>query len=133
MADGISAIFHGIEELRAEFAHIERATNRATMWAVRQTGRQLKQTAKATAPVYRGKRRDIPKGRLKRSIHSDRRLGGGGGTYSVKVGPRGWPAVGYAGKEEARSPYMARAHAVVSPQMTRIASEAWTRATRGRR
>lgn len=131
--DGIQAVWHGITDLQAEFAYVDRRTNRATMYAVRQAGRKVRQVAARNAPVYRGKRADIPRGRLKKSIHSDKRLKGGAGTYSVRVGPRGYPAIAYASKQEARTPYMRPAFDAVTPQLRGIAELAWTRSTRGRR
>jgi|SwirhisoilCB3_FD_contig_41_7983398_length_959_multi_2_in_0_out_0_2 HK97 gp10 family phage protein len=131
--DSIKAVWHGLPELQAEFTRIDRSVNRASMYAVRQAGRKVKQVAKRNAPVYRGKRADIPKGRLKNSIHSDKKLRGGAGTYSVRVGPRGYPASAYAPKQEARTPYMRPAFEQVAPQLRGIAELAWTRASRGRR
>lgn len=116
----------------ADLRRIDRSTDRATMWAVREAGRKVKQAAKRQAPVYKGRRKDIPKGRLKKSIHSSRRLGGGAGTYSVTVAPRGWPAKGYAPQQEARTPYMRPAFESISPQMPAIAASAWSRAIRRR-
>ena len=133
MADGISAIWHGINDLQREMLRIDRSTNRATMWTVRQAGRKVKQVARRNAPVYRGQRADIPKGRLKKSISSDRRLRGGAGTYSVRVAPRGFPASAYAAKQEMKAPYMRPAYDAVQPLLRGIAAAAWVRSTQGRR
>lgn len=130
--DGITAIWHGVTEVEKEFTRIDRSTNRATMYAVRAAGRKVRQVAARSAPVYRGTRADIPKGRLKKSIRSDRRLKGGAGTYSVRVGPRGFPASAYAGKQEQRHPFMQPAYETVAPQLREIAEAAWAKATRGR-
>lgn len=133
MADFVSVTVKGVREVRAEMARIDRSTNRATMWAVRQAGRRVGQVARRNAPVYQGSRPDIPKGRLKRSIHSDRQLRRQGvGGYSVRVGPRGYPAQAYAPKQEARTPYMRPAYHSVVFGLDAIAADAWTRATRSR-
>lgn len=115
---------------KAAFTAIDRHTNRATMYTVRAAGRVVKQVAKRKVRVYDGPRTDIPKGRLKKSIHSDKRLGGGQGTYSVKVGPRGWPARGYAHQIEALDGYMQAGYEAALEQAPEIARKAWERSTR---
>lgn len=109
---------------------IDRHTDRATMYTVRQAGRVVKQVAKRTVRVYSGERSDIPRGRLKKAIHSDKRLGGGHGTYSVKVGPRGWPVKGYAHQIEDLDHYMQAGYEAAVQQAPEIARKAWERSTR---
>ena len=55
---------------------VRKTSNRATMYALRQTGRQLAKIAKAKAPVYKGtdKRAIAESGNLRRSIKNARRI-----------------------------------------------------------
>lgn len=136
-------------------ADMAKRTDRATMWALREVGRQIKREARREAPVYKGKagrvnmrfsqfRRFqkasgykgsiantvvIP-GLLKNSISSSRRLRReAGGAYVIKVGPRGQRTHLYAGKIEANTKaYMRPAYDRVTPQMTDIHAKAWARA-----
>ena len=125
MADGFSIAVKGINNLEREFKRIDRSVDRATMWAVREAGRKVKQQAKRNAPKKTG--------RLRGSIHSSKRLRGGAGTYSVRVAPRGTPVYLYSGKAEAKTGYMSKGYAAAAPELEAIAVRAWGRATRGRR
>ena len=49
----ISIKFH-VEAFQADLKRIDRATNRATMWGLREVGRQLKRAEKSKVPVYKG-------------------------------------------------------------------------------
>lgn len=129
MADGFSAKVY-YQQAVADLAKIDVGVNRATMWGLRETGRKVKSAARRQAPVYNGPRKDIPRGRLRNSIHSDKRLKGSAGSYSLRVGPRGYPASAYAGKQEARKPFMAPAQAQASAQAPAIFARAWGRAAR---
>ena len=139
----------GIEDMK-------KRTDRATMWAVREVGRQLKKEARARAPVYKGRsgarvqfknaaqfRRFqkatgyrgsiagsvVVPGLLKNSISSSRRLVSiRTGEYSLKLGPRGERVHLYAGKVEAKQPYMKPAYDNVSAKMGTIAAGAWGKA-----
>ena len=96
----------------------KRTSERATMYALRETGRQIGAKARAEAPTYEGDDPRVVKGLLKRSIHNAKVLNHGGGEFSLKVGPmapvtreegkgaRG--AVLYAAKEERKHGYMAK-------------------------
>jgi hypothetical protein len=123
----------GAKQMVADMARIERSTDRATMWALRQGGRKIQSYAKAAAPVYTGKPRTsqgqpVLKGELKKSIKSSKRLKSAGpGSYSLKVGPRGRPHL-YAARQEARHPFMGPAVARVSGEFRGYAEQAWTRA-----
>lgn len=123
----------GIRELETELRRIDRSVDRASMWAVREAGRKVKQEARRQVRVYTGPRPDVPKGRLKKSIASSKRLRRDGAAVGVTVGPRGWPARGYAAKIEELDGYMRRAYETVAPLLREIAERAWTRASRGRR
>jgi hypothetical protein len=136
--------------------NMQKRTDRATMWALREVGRQMKRQARARAPVYRGRsgarvqfknfaqfRRFqkatkyrgsvassvVVPGLLKNSISSSRRLQSvKTGEYSLKVGPRGQRVHLYAGKVEARTPYMKPAYDEVAARMGAVAAGAWGRA-----
>lgn len=125
MPDGFSIVLRGVNELEREFTRIDKSVNRATMWAVREAGRKVKQQAKRSAPRKTG--------RLRASIHSSKRLIGHDGTWAVRVAPRGLEVHFYSGKTEAEAGYMAKGYGAVAPQLEEIAARAWLRATRGRR
>jgi hypothetical protein len=99
---------------------INRGSERAVMYALRSTGRIIKRTSQARAPVWRdrtgidgktftygsSKVTKIPgDGMLRKSISASKRLQREGPLYVLRVSPHGY-ANYYAGKEEARSPYM---------------------------
>lgn len=150
MADGFSMSILTKPTLDA-MADMSKRTDRATMWALREVGRQIKRESRRRAPVYKGRRatasfrlmRNLHKagargditndvvvsGLLKNSISSSKRLQReAGGGYVIKVGPRGQRVHLYAGKVEARSAYMRPAYDVVTPQMTAIHARAWEKA-----
>jgi hypothetical protein len=130
-------------------------TDRATMWALRETGRKIKQEARRQAPVYKGKagrvnlkhsqfrkfqkasgykgaisNNVVISGLLKNSISSSKRFGRApGGAYVIKVGPRGQRTHLYAAKIEANTKaYMRPAYDRVTPMMTGIHAAAWAKA-----
>jgi hypothetical protein len=136
MADSISVKFDVSGALK-ELRRIERATDRATMYAIRAGGRRVKTVAKRAAPRYAGKPRmvdvngrkqPIKRGELRAAIGSSKRLKGGHGSYSLKVGPRGEHVRLYAPKQEERAPFMAPAASQVTGEMPAIAEKAWNRA-----
>jgi hypothetical protein len=151
MADHVHARFV-TAQLQRDMAAIERSTDRATMWALREVGRKVKQASKKRAPVYQGprttalvttgpktptgkraygKRVDVVKGELKRSIGSSRRFTKHGPhEYSLRVGPRGGHVHLYAAKQEARNHFMRDAYEQVAPQIRELHAKAWTRAMR---
>jgi hypothetical protein len=123
----------GVPELRAALKQIAKSTDRATMYATRQGGRVAKQAARRKAPVYHGRRADVPPGRLKNAIASSKRLQSPEpGTYKVTVAPRGYPAAAYARQQEDRTPYMQPALDAAISAMPTVAAKAWERASRGR-
>ncbi|MCU1590087.1 MAG: hypothetical protein JWP11_1343 [Frankiales bacterium] len=143
----VNATVRGAKELQRELKLIDKRVERATMYAVRQGGRQVKQQAKKNAPVYQGPgaisgkqlrtgplvvSRNAPvKGLLRSSIHSSKRLKRPApGTYQVGVAPRGQRVHLYSAKAEARHGYMSRALDAVHPQFRAIAATAYARATR---
>jgi hypothetical protein len=135
---------------------LKKRTDRATMWALREVGRQVKREAKKRAPVYRGRsgarvqfknyaqfRRFqkttgykgsiansvVVPGLLKNSISSSRRLQSvKTGEYSLKVGPRGQRTHLYAPKMEGRDRFMRDAYGAVTPTMGATAAKAWGKA-----
>lgn len=90
MADGISFTWDA-SQFNAMTVEIGPVTRRATMYAMRATGRYLAGVAKSKAPVYRGDdpRAKAESGNLKKSIKNARRLSNNGVTYELKVGPFG--------------------------------------------
>ena len=86
----------------------------------------LPEGAKRRAAAYAGNRRDVPKGRLRRSIKAGRVFKISATAVGVTVGPRGYRVRLYAGKEEARDPYMTPAEAATALTMARIAAAAYT-------
>lgn len=113
------------DDTKRAFRDIERHTDRATMWAVREAGRKTKQQAKRNAPKLTG--------RLRSSIHSSKRLKREGTSWAVRVAPRGLEVHFYSGKAEAAHGYMRQAHEAIAPQLEAIARRAWERSSRGRR
>jgi hypothetical protein len=136
-------------------ADMAKRTDRATMWALRETGRKIKQEARRQAPMYKGKAgrvnlrysqfRKFQKttgykgsinsnvvvaGLLKNSISSSKRFRReAGGSYVIKVGPRGQRTHLYAAKIEANTKaYMRPAYDAVTPQMSQIHAAAWAKA-----
>ena len=76
-----------------------KVTDKATMFALRSTGRFIQRAAKAKAPVYHGPdpRAQAESGNLKKSIRNSKRLVKlGTGSYSMKVGPFGTKKAGTA-------------------------------------
>lgn len=73
-------------------------TKRATMYAVRATGRAIARAAKSRAPVYKGTdpRATAESGNLRKSIKNARRLRTDGDIYELKVGPFGTKKQGTA-------------------------------------
>jgi len=68
------------------FAEIDRAADRATMYALRAVGRKVKQEARRRAPVYKGRRatmslKDVKAGRKAGKVATHARVGG---TVSAK-------------------------------------------------
>lgn len=143
MADTISIKFLGINETRGELARIDRAADRATMWALRTCGRTIKSAARKGAPVYQGPPRDwwlkkarmgpVIKGELKKSIAPSRRLKRVAGAYQLAVGPRGGHVHIYAAKQEKHHAYMGPAVQVGAAAMPAIAEGAWARAIKSKR
>ena len=137
----------GARELERSFNDINRHTERATMYAVREAGRRTKQVAKREAPVLgdksaatrrqhaAGEAGNRPvRGLLRASIHSSRRLTRtGAGGFAVRVAPRGDRVHLYSQRIEALYGYMRKAHETVAPELAEIARKAWERSTRGRR
>lgn len=130
MAEIVTAA-DAIKELRA----IEKDIDRATMYALRAAGRAVKSAAKRRAPQNRADTPAAPRGRLKASIHSSRRLVKfAPGSYRVHVVPVG-PVVNlYRGKMEERYGFMAAGLAEGEAKMAAqfVATFERTLAKRGR-
>ena len=136
------------EAFRADVKRIDRATNRATMWGLREVGRQLKRAEKSKVPVYKGpggvKRQRKGQlgpqqagpviGLLKASIGSARSFKREGiGTYTLVVGPRGGRVNLYKGKIERRTHFVQASYDEVVPRAPAILAAGWERAIRSGR
>lgn len=126
-----------IDEWKAASADMRRISDRAVMWALRDTARQAGRAAKKVAPVYRGrprkvkvdgKRIDVVPGEYKNSIKSSKRLTKTLGGYSLKVGPRGGHVHLYAGKVERKYKPMQTGYDAVKPLAAGIQEAAMARA-----
>lgn len=97
MGDGISFEWDATDFF-AMTDQIGPITRRATMYAMRATGRVLARAAKSGAPIYKGDdpRAAAESGNLRKSIKNARRLDGGADEYSLKVGPFGTKKQGTA-------------------------------------
>jgi hypothetical protein len=120
MADGFSASIITRPVTDAITAKQVRS-QRATMYALRQTGRVCSAAAKAATPVYKGPgltqkayktdRRgsgiNTPvRGLLRSSIKPTRKITDAGGAMYLRVAPRGLRVRLYRGKIAAQVPYM---------------------------
>ena len=81
-----------------------------------------------TGLVFGETKSTIIKGLLRDSISAGRVVRGRDGEYSLKVGPRGPRAHLYAAKIEDQAHYMHEAYDEVTPQMPKIAADAWSKA-----
>jgi hypothetical protein len=66
-----------------------RLSDRATMYALRATGRRVASRARSKAPVYKGDDTRVVPGMLKKSIKNQRVMRRGGGNFELKVIPAG--------------------------------------------
>ena len=106
-------------------------TDRATMWALRETGRAVMAAARNRAPVYSGDDPRPVRGALRSSIKSSRTITRAAGGYELHVTPtgtvtgknRGVPL--YRNKMEAKYGYMAAATAAGSAAAQAAFEEAY--------
>lgn len=110
----VTAPFH------AAMADIRKASDRAAMWAVRESARKTGRAAKRHAPVLTGA--------YKRSIRSSKRLKRTEGGYGVVVGPRGPKVHLYAQKIEAKYSPMTQGFDEVRGSIGAIHEKAMARA-----
>ena len=99
-------------EFLAARAYMDHQVDRASMYALRETGREVIAEARGAVPVLSG--------RLQRSITNDRQIKGGGHSFTLNTGPHGDPAFLYAGKIEALHPYMGPAIASAEGKLSGI-------------
>ena len=115
MADGIS--FDLVTKpFNDAMVEIRLTKDRATMYALRETGRRLVAGAKSRAPVYSGTDERVVPGMLRDSIANSRKIERDGESFGLHVGPfgsvtraKGHGARGvqlYRSKEEARTGFM---------------------------
>lgn len=125
--------------IKQALGDLERRSDRATMWATREVGRDVKRMARRTAPVYQPTARTTlhgpskPKagvvpGLLRDSIRPSRRLRKTRDGYILKIGPRGQRVHLYAGKAEAVHPFMAVAYAYAVGRSRVTYERGWARA-----
>lgn len=133
MADGIgiSAKWFYKPTVNELKAHSKRV-DRATMWGLREVGRQVRRQSAKRAPVYKGGRADksAPQpGLLKKSIRSSRQLRrDGDGYYRMTVGPRGDRVRLYAQKIEKQTGYMREGHEAAMAEARVTFEKAWGKA-----
>jgi hypothetical protein len=103
-----------VHAVQADFAEMDRAADRASMYALRQTGRVVKQEGRKRARVYQGPpTKGVVKGALKNSISSSKRLRRApDGTRALTVGPRGPRVHLYAQKIDRLDPFMGPAYSI---------------------
>ncbi len=133
------------EAFQASSHALDRRADRATMWGLREVGRQLKRAEKKRAPVYKGPGgvRRLKKGvagpvkagpqigLLKASVGSARSFKRDGlGAYALVVGPRGGRVNLYKGKIERKFHYAQDAYDEVIPRAPAIMAAGWERAVR---
>lgn len=111
---GISTDISGF--LAAE-EYMDRMVDRASMYAIRQAGREIRAAARAEVPVLTG--------RLRKSISNSRRVRTTGAhSFELSVGPHGSPVFLYSGKIEEEHPYMGPARSVIEGRMGEIFEQA---------
>lgn len=104
----------------AAAAAMRKSSERAAMYAIRESARQVKRRAKPNIPVVTGT--------LRGSLHSSKRLQRVGDGYRVVIGPRGPKAPLYAQKIEAQRHYMGTAYSEVVPLVRDIHEKAMRKA-----
>lgn len=118
---------------------LDKKADKATMWATREVGRDVKRVARRNAPVYNPTARTTlhgpskPKagvvpGLLRDSIRPSRRLKRVKDGWVLKVGPRGARVHLYAQKAEKSKPYMAPAYAYAVGRARMTYERGWARA-----
>lgn len=106
-----------LAEWDAAKAWMDRMVDRASMYTIRQAGREVKATARGVVPVRTG--------RLQGSITNARQLHSTGDhSYMLTVGPHGTPMYMYSGKIEAQSGYMAAGLGAVEGRVSAIFEQA---------
>jgi hypothetical protein len=100
-------------------AEIDKRSDRACMWALREAGRQTKRAAR--------KKVRVKSGLLKASLGSGKLTTVSPRNYRISVRPQGPKAFLYAGKIEDLDHYMEQAHDEVAPKFPDIATKAMDR------
>jgi hypothetical protein len=103
----------------AALAEIDKQSDRACMWALREAGRQTKRSAR--------KKVRVKSGLLQASLGSGKLTTVSPRNYRISVRPQGPKAFFYAGKIEKLDGYMAQAHDEISPKFPDIATKAMDR------
>ena len=97
-------------EWNAAMAFIDKNVDRASMYAIRQAGREIRADARTRVPVNTG--------RLKGSISNAKRFQRQGPhEFTLSVGPHGSPVYLYSGKIEGITPYMDDARNAIEGRM----------------
>lgn len=122
----VSIAWHGVKEFEKSLADTAKRADKAAMWAIRESGRNLGRAARKRVRVYSGNDASVERGLLKKNIHSDKRMTHVGDSWSLKVGPRG-PANAYAAKIEAIDPYMRPAYEETVARYREVHANAWAR------
>lgn len=145
MPDAFSLRVHA-DDLLKDLARIDKQTDRATMWGLREVSRRFRAEAKRRAPVYKGsgavkrpkkggawdESNNPVSGLLKSSIKGSKQLKKHGpGTYSVVSGPRGPRVHLYAAKVEAKHNFIQSAYEATIAEADTLMAKGWERAMKG--
>ena len=105
-----------LAEFNLAMADIDRRSDRANMWALREAGRQTKRAARKVVRVKSGA--------LKSSLGSGRLKTVSARNYRIEVRPRGPKTFLYAPKIEEMDRYMQAGYDVVAPKFPSICQKA---------
>jgi hypothetical protein len=112
----IGAVHVALTEFNVAMADIDRRSDRANMWALREAGRQTKRAARKVVRVKSGA--------LKASLGSGKLTTVSARNYRLTVQPRGPKTFLYAGKIEELDHYMQAGYGVVAPKFPAICQKA---------
>ena len=115
----IAGVNVDIGPVTVALADLNRRSDRACMWGLREAGRQAKRAARKKVRVKSGfLKASLGSGKLKTVSHR---------TYRLTVQPRGPKAYLYAGKIEELDGYMQSAYEQVAPKFPEIQEKAMAR------
>jgi hypothetical protein len=146
VADDLISFSFDTSAFDAMTVEIKDPTRRATMYAMRATGRALARIAKSNAPVYSGTDSRVNPGDLKKSIRNARTMVAAADNYELKFGPFGSKKKGtsvtrhgtgkgqirgvplYRGAMETKYGYMASAMGMADATVEALFTDAYAKA-----